>query len=507
MSDHRLSKPFGRLCVIEMFERLGYTAVRSVVPVYIMQADEPGGLHLTAGAKGTIYAWWFFVQSILPIFVGGFADRYGFRRTLRLALAVIATGFLLMAFARSFGSFLGATIVMAAGTALFKPALQGGIAQILDERSASLGWGIFYWIVNVGALIAPFVATMLLGDPHSLTGWRLVFLFAAGAAVANLLMAFALPRIPSGAVPTETPLQVMIRTLRDIWQPRLVAFLLLMSAFWMMMYQLWDLFPNFINDWTRSGSLADSLSRLPLGIGAHLTEQHAGGLRVPQQVLLAVNPALIVIFVVPLAWLVRRMPTLTAMMIGMGLVTIGMAIAGTTTAASFLLAGILLFSFGEMLIGPKQNEYLGLIAPPGKKGLYLGYANLPFGLGGLVGAKLAGFLYGRYGEKATLSLRYLAEQRTPAANIEIGDAAALEATTGVSRREAFDALQAKLGIGAEEASRLLWETYDPQWWVWMPFVVSGIIASLGLALLMMSGPARSVPVDAPIRSVRRDSSE
>ena len=65
------------LNVIEMFERLAYYSVRSVVALYIMQADDPHGLHFTAADKGTIYAFWFAFQSILPTFTGGFADRYG----------------------------------------------------------------------------------------------------------------------------------------------------------------------------------------------------------------------------------------------------------------------------------------------------------------------------------------------------------------------------------------------------------------------------------------------
>ena len=41
---------------IEMFERLAYFGIRAVVPLYIMQATEPGGLHLTALHKGWIAA-------------------------------------------------------------------------------------------------------------------------------------------------------------------------------------------------------------------------------------------------------------------------------------------------------------------------------------------------------------------------------------------------------------------------------------------------------------------
>jgi hypothetical protein len=65
--------------LIEMFERLAFYTLRVMAPIYIMQADDPGGLHLTASQKGVIYAWWAVFQSILPMATGGFADRYHLR--------------------------------------------------------------------------------------------------------------------------------------------------------------------------------------------------------------------------------------------------------------------------------------------------------------------------------------------------------------------------------------------------------------------------------------------
>ena len=59
---------------MEMWERLAYYGMRVVVPIYIAQADEPGGLHFTQMEKGSIYAWWFVFQSVLPTFTGGYAE-------------------------------------------------------------------------------------------------------------------------------------------------------------------------------------------------------------------------------------------------------------------------------------------------------------------------------------------------------------------------------------------------------------------------------------------------
>lgn len=141
------SKPAGLgrtywICnVIEMWERLAFYTLRPVAPIYIMQATEPGGLHLTAVHKGTIYLWWSLIQSVLPMFTGGFADRYGYKQTLFFAVSTTMVGYLLMAFNHTYAGFMIGILVMAFGTAFFKPGLQGTLAHQLTKENSSVGWG------------------------------------------------------------------------------------------------------------------------------------------------------------------------------------------------------------------------------------------------------------------------------------------------------------------------------------------------------------------------------
>ncbi len=465
------------LNLIEMFERLAYFSMRAVVPVYVMQADDPGGLHFTAAMKGTIYAWWFIFQSILPTFTGGYADRYGYKKTLAFAITLNIIGYVMMAYLRTYVEFFAAVLVLATGTAFFKPSLQGSLAQNLTKKTSSIGWGIFYWVVNIGAAIGPFLATAILGDPHSMKTWRWLFLTSAIITSLNYLVLFTFKDVPSGASKVENALQVFKRTITNIVEPRLVAFLLIMSCFWLMMYQLWDLHPNFIADWVDSSSIA---ALLPVDGWKMNTER---GIMVPQQILLNLNALFIIIFMVPLSWLVRRMKTLSCMLIGMSVATMGILIAGLTGSGWILLLGIIFFSSGEMLTGPKKNEYLGLIAPPGKKGLYLGYVNIPVGIGGFIGAKLAGYLYGNFGEKATLALKYIA-QHTPYGQGKNWDGrlSTLENSLGISRIEAMTQLQQMLDLDAVQATQLLWNTYNPQYTVWLPFAAIGIGAIVALVI-------------------------
>ena len=157
-----------------------------------------------------------------------------------------------------------------------------------------------------------------------------------------------------------------------------------MSCFWLMMFQLWDLQPNFIADWVDSGADGPSTGvGLPerLAIGGLASEKTPRGPMVPQQVLLSFNAFFIILGVVGMAWLTRRMRTLTAMLIGMMLATVGVLVAGWTQSAWMLVAGILFFSLGEMMTGPKKSEYLALDRPAGQEGTVPGLREHPRGRG------------------------------------------------------------------------------------------------------------------------------
>jgi proton-dependent oligopeptide transporter, POT family len=465
--------PFWMLCSIEMWERLAYFAVRSVVAIYIMQADEPGGLHFTAEMKGTIYAWWFIFQSVFPMFTGGFADRYGYKKTLFFAVTMNIVGYVMMAYMTSYFGFFSGILVLATGTAFFKPALQGSLAASVSEKNSSMGWGIFYWVVNIGAVTAPQLAGAI-----RTVSWRYLFLASAAITALNYLMMLTFKDVPSGADKTLSPLKVFARTMRNILEPRLIAWLLIMSCFWLMMYQLWDLHPNFITDWVDSSAIVEALP-----IPSFWTHETDRGVQVLQENLINLNAALIVLCMIPVSWLVRRMRTLSAMVIGMTVATVGVVVAGWTPSGWIFLLGVVFFSFGEMLTGPKKQEYLGLIAPPGKKGLYLGYVNIPVGIGGFAGSKLAGYLYGHHGDKSVLAQKYLLEHTSHGeGKTWNGDPDALASVVGVERTEAMLTLQQHLGVDAASATTLLWETYSPHMWVWLPIASIGAVAVVSLMI-------------------------
>jgi len=450
-----LSRAYWMVNLMEMLERLAYYGVRVVIPIYIAQADEIGGLHFSQTDKGIIFLWWAVVQSVVPMFSGGFADRYGYKRTIAVSVAIKVVGYLLMATQREFWPFLFGCCVLAFGTAVFKPGVQGTLVRTLNKSNSSVGWGTFYMLVNIGGFLGPPLAHFLYG-----WSWPAVFYGCAVIVSLNFLMLFTYKEVPAGGEQRGGPLHILMITLRNFMNLRLVIFIAIMSGFWLMFMQLFDMLPNFIVDWVDSSSLVAAL-HLP---DFMLQLNSNRGPQLAQEWMINANPGLIIVAVVFISWLVSRMRRVVSITLGVTIASVGLVLAGFSTSGWIVMAGILVFSVGEMLSSPKMNEYLGVIAPEGQKGLYMGYANIPVAVGWGYGSLLGGQVYDRMGDKANLALDYLSK------NFSLSE---------VPRTEAFAKLMEMTGLNAVDATNMLWSAYHP-YKLWYQFAAIGLISALGM---------------------------
>ncbi|MDB4998473.1 MAG: hypothetical protein JWM74_5905, partial [Myxococcaceae bacterium] len=244
-------RPFWAANVMELIERLAYYGVRVVVPIYIASSEDPAGLHFTNTDKGIILTVWALIQTLVPMFSGGFADRYGRKRTIAISIAVKMAGYLLMATNRSFWGFFLGCQVLALGTAIFKPGVQGTLVRGTTRKNSSLGWGIFYQVVNIGGWLGPPLAGYL---HHYAWSW----VFLSCAAIVSLNFVTLLLYTDEASAPEDasdpakkddaaeramagrSPLQVFIYSVKTLFRPRLLSFILVMSGFWVMFMQLYD---------------------------------------------------------------------------------------------------------------------------------------------------------------------------------------------------------------------------------------------------------------------------
>ena len=178
--------------VMELFERAAYYGMNSVLAVYLTRSVAEGGRGFAEQDVGLLTGVVYAATYVLPILGGALADRYGYRRMLMVAFSLLATGYFATGFMSSYAMVFLALLLMATGSGLFKPVISGTIARSTDETNSTFGFGIYYWMINVGAFLAPLVVIVLKGF-----SWKYVFM-ASSLYTALMLLPTVFP--PHGHV-------------------------------------------------------------------------------------------------------------------------------------------------------------------------------------------------------------------------------------------------------------------------------------------------------------------
>jgi POT family proton-dependent oligopeptide transporter len=457
---------------MEMVERLAFYGVRSVATLYGKDPVSKGGLGITPGEMGTIFFWWMLFQSWVPIFTGGIADRYGYKQAIALSTVLKIVGYLIMAAFSSYWGFFGGALFLALGTAIFKPGIQGTLVKCTNRQNSSMAWGIFYQTVNIGAFIGPLLA----GYMRKME-WRFVFLSCAAIICLNflLLLTYKEPGIEdrlrreeerkaSGA--KQRPM--IYDTLAELRKPHLFAFVMIFSGFYFMFYSLFDVLPNYIDDWVDSRDIVASAGSLVHQAGsseAPTTLQKIAGFvmvldkkgeKIQAEGLMNVNAGMIMLTCFFFGYLSSRVRITTCIWFGTLLSTIALLICGYANAGWMCFFGIICFSMGEMLSSPKFSEFVGNLAPADKKATYLGLCQLAPGIGASIEGKVGLALYGLYASKEEFSRQELVKNGMDAASVK-----------AIPAGEAFDKLVASLGQTPYEVTHMLWVQHSPVklWWM------------------------------------------
>ncbi len=454
---------------IEALERLAFFGVRAVVGLYMY--GETSALHLTMTEKGMIFGIWALIQCLVPMVSGGYTDTYGYRKSMYVAFAINIVGYCTMANANGFWIMMLAACLVGTGTAIFKPPVQGSVAKSLNDGNSSLGFGIFYLLVNVGGLLAPMGAAMLRGDPLDQPTWSYVFYGAAIVTATAYIPATFLFREPEidQKAKDKKPVQVFKETMGTLWRDQpMLRFLLVVSGFWFMFMQLWDLLPNFLDEWVDTRDVGAMASNL-LGDSAGPWLMADGALK--PEMLINIDSAAIVLLVLPISWFFGRFKMMTSLVLGMLIATVGFTLSGMGQAGTFAAIMIFVFAIGEIICSPKFSEFIGMTAPPDKKAIYMGYSNIPFAIGWAVGNWASGPLYDNFSSRTDLARTWLVEQGGMAA----------EAVEAIPGEDVLNTMVTTMGAGADTytATTVLWDAYHP-WMIWPMLGSVGLLSVLGM---------------------------
>jgi dipeptide/tripeptide permease len=369
--------------LMEFFERGSYYGVMSVLSVYLVMNTADGGLGFSKESVGVIKSTITPLLYLLPILAGALADRFGYRRLLMLAFALMSLGYLLTSQVTSYTAVFASLLLMAVGAGIFKPIISGTIARETDESNSSLGFGIFYWSINLGAFIFPLILVPYLKG----IGWSWIFIMAAigtGWLLLLNLLAYKEPPRPENTRSLGEVLQGIVLVLKDY---RFVIMIVIYSMFWILYFQMFDTVLWYLTEKVDMSPVNNAVNGLLGLFGAQTNWQFDA------EHVTVVNAGTIIALQLVVSSIVKNTRALPTMIFGIALGTAGMAMLAVSMHAWVFVAGLVLFSIGEMTAHPKFISYVGLIAPPDKKALYLGYSFLYGVIGSGVGGILGAYLY------------------------------------------------------------------------------------------------------------------
>jgi dipeptide/tripeptide permease len=336
-------------------------------------------LERASSLTGMFGGWvWF-----LAVIGGALADRLGFRRALSLAYLILTIAYFMLG---SIGSpwlaplrdhvplvTLMAFILMlpALGVALVKPSVVGTTARASKENVRSVGYSIYYTLVNVGSTAGPLLASW--AQEHGRV--ENVFRIAAVSVFVMLFVVLLLFKEPRRSDEGETASlrQVGKNFLVVLSNPRFMLFLLIFTGYWVVFWQ------EFI--------------ALPLYISTYI-DPKADTARI-----LATDPIVVIAFTMVIGFLTKRMHAFHAIVLGTLISSVAWILLIVHPSVWMAVATLVVVAIGEITQQPRYYDYISRLAPAGQQGTYMGFAFLPLGIGSFIAGKFSGWLMHHFGEE------------------------------------------------------------------------------------------------------------
>lgn len=380
------SRNFWTAIIMEFFERGSYYSVMSILSVYLILSPDSGGLGFSKEQAGSVLGIIPPLLYLLPIISGAIAERYGYRKVLFFAFLCIIAGYMFAGISATYAMILLSLLVLATGAGFFKPVISGTIARSTNENNSSLGFGIYYWSINLGAFLFPLILVPMLKK----ISYSYIFYMASIAGIILLLLNIFLYKEPQKRQSDKSLPQVFKEMLLVIKDWKFLLMILIYSGFWILYFQMYGTVLWYVQDYMDMAPINNVVNSF-LSI---FTENPSW--RFDVEHVTVINAGVIILLQLVVSNLVKNRRALPTMIAGIGLGTAGMFILSLSSNPWIFILGLMTFTLGEMTTHPKFISYIGLIAPSDKKALYLGYSFLYGVIGSSVGGFLGSRLYVKY---------------------------------------------------------------------------------------------------------------
>jgi dipeptide/tripeptide permease len=375
--------------LVEVLERFAYYGIYFGFGIYMES------LGYSRAQLGFVQSIFLFLSYGIPVVAGSFADRYGFKKVLIVSYLAYLPSILLLILTKSFSGIALTMLSIGLAAGIFKPLVAGTIRAVTDRTNKTLGFGIFYAMVNVGGSFGPIVAGRLRA-----ISWNYAFFAAAVAIVLMLLITIFLYKEPKREIEGTTLGQKLREIGIALSDVKFAVFLLLLGVFyWLPFWAFFNLCALYVDRNIDTAHLYQAI-RGVLGetlAGVFSRVDEAGVRRVLGETISHTGYIIMILQVFVSRFFEKRraIPSFVfgLLLSGLGFLVLGYARAA---AAPLVFLGIFLFAVGEMIASPRIQEYITWIAPKEKAGLYMGSNFLAVMIGGATSGVIYTSLYGYF---------------------------------------------------------------------------------------------------------------
>ena len=370
-------RPFWVANISELFERLSYYAAFASLARYLHEV-----LRFPVEQASTLTGFFGGLVWFLAVFGGTVADRMGFRRALSLAYLILSCSYFLLG---SLGApwlapirdnvplIALATVILALpalGIALVKPSVVGTTARASKENVRSIGYSIYYTLVNIGGAAGPLVASYV----HQHMRVENVFRVAALSVFLMFIAVLLFFREPRRSDEVETA--SLSQAARNFWtvvtNPRFMLFLLIFTGYWIVYWQEFITLPIYVHDYVNPLTNTERL--------------------------LVTGPLVVISLTLAINIFTQKIRAFSAIILGTLITALAWIILILSPTVTGVILTLVVVALGEITQSPRYYEYISRLAPSGQQGTYMGFAFLPLGIGSLIGGNFGGFLIHHYGE-------------------------------------------------------------------------------------------------------------
>jgi len=375
--------------VIEILERFAYYGIYFSFGIYM------ASLGYSRDQLGIIQTLFLLLSYTVPLFSGTLADRYGFKKLLIISYLAYLPAILLLIVTKSFSGIALTMLSLGLAAGIFKPLVAGTVRAVTDKSNTSLGFGIFYAMVNVGGSLGPIVAGKLRA-----ISWDYAFYAAAGAIVVMLFITIFFYKEPEREIEGATLKQKFLDIGIALSDLKFSLFLFLLGVFfWIPFWAFFNMCALYVDSNLDTAKLYLAVQSVFGTSFANFFSHEEDGVRKLLGETISHTGYIIVILQIFVSRFFERFPPIPSFLTGLFIAAVGFLVMGYANvgAASLIFLGIFLFAVGEMIASPRIQEYITWIAPKEKAGLYMGANFLAVGVGAFSGVIYTP-LYGRFSD-------------------------------------------------------------------------------------------------------------